>query len=1017
MAAASTGTSRQTVSTISRGVLSGLSKLGGVRPRSDADFTCPGDDSPELMLVTRDFLYGMKEAKIGDATCAFPKVNLEDDDGDEPMVSGTKVEEDVLIRLARHLLFACGNVREEAFSLVLLFVVGSFGRHCRNKSCSRGEECALRDVTAVFDPAKPVEYAMAVLELKTPISVCAKIVRDMRNEALEGGRLSLFEHVAEKHAALLASLCYPSAYPQSLKAKCFSVFNSYIAEDGKFFSTTPPNIASVLGTFDGQTKTYFPSTPEDCTELLKAELAHVTRRDYHLHEYGKIGRKKARGSASAQEQPAAAEAAAPSQTQPAAAGARQEGSPGAAAANAAEEELGWNQIKAGLADMAGSSCIQKLAVAEMNAKPEDGQETVRIGRVVLMPSGAELVVGKALNARSAIASHHVPPMTIRRFPRIVFDPAPAGKALAYAGGGEASALADIAELKRYGRVSMAPDYDHPEPVLEAFTMEEVRMAGNPNYNRFRGFHGDHAYAAFHPSDVSGHGVFTPDMKIPADLVAAGAQGFLAAGAAMMLPTVAVFFAAGTAVTEDDYAAGARSIRKHCIGLAAYLGAAAKWHTSQNVGSRGPTERLATSSFAPVVELVRRAGTFSALVKLVDAAGYEREAGNKRAAATVLMLAATYYPAVLTEYREMINDYIKWREEKDEGMRKPQKFISEAAGAAETFRRAATLAICGYIFMPDAADGSIGLTDVFQLSGEGIRYGEFDVLPLSTRGFQHGVLAVSNNLAGGLVGYRVRGHAAHTLKMAHRIIMRDAVKTFFGEKADWAGAEAARAWLPQPEEMWVVRHCSARELVLQRKDADEELVLEMAVHTCASSSDSSGTVVPLVFSPANELVFERSTRCTRGASGTEREQHGAQLLRDGDEVTVWTTPSAEDPGRTCLVAARCLNLECALIPSVDGLEGLAFDIVDNGTPELPTPLEVVNAVIAFGVVHRQPSTVIPYLCSPTKTGVETTPGAHNAPHCVVVVNQFLLTPKQGRELERPSGCAAASQPWARTSSTW
>ena len=113
------------------------------------------------------------------------------------------------------------------------------------------------------------------------------------------------------------------------------------------------------------------------------------------------------------------------------------------------------------------------------------------------------------------------------------------------------------------------------------------------------------------------------------------------------------------MTEDDYAAGARSIRKHCIGLAAYLGAAAKWHTSQNVGSRGPaTERLATSSFAPVVELVRRAGTFSALVKLVDAAGYEREAGNKRAAATVLMLAATYYPAVLTEYHRVDEGHVQ-----------------------------------------------------------------------------------------------------------------------------------------------------------------------------------------------------------------------------------------------------------------------------------------------------------------------------------------------------------------------
>ena len=80
-------------------------------------------------------------------------------------------------------------------------------------------------------------------------------------------------------------------------------------------------------------------------------------------------------------------------------------------------------------------------------------------------------MGKALNARSAIASRHVPPMTISRFPRIVFDPAPPDKAPAYAGGGEASALADVAKLKRYGRVTMTPNYGHPEPVLEAVTMD------------------------------------------------------------------------------------------------------------------------------------------------------------------------------------------------------------------------------------------------------------------------------------------------------------------------------------------------------------------------------------------------------------------------------------------------------------------------------------------------------------------------------------------------------------------
>jgi len=94
---------------------------------------------------------------------------------------------------------------------------------------------------------------------------------------------------------------------------------------------------------------------------------------------------------------------------------------------------------------------------------------------------------------------------------------------------------------------------------------------------------------------------------------------------------------------------------------------------------------------------------------------------------------------------------------------------------------------------------------------------------------------------------------------------------------------------------------------------------------------------------------------------------------GDEVTVWTTPSAEDPAQLCLVAGRVWNLLGGVLPEVTGLEGLAFDIVGSGTEELPTPLETLNAVIAYGVVHRQPSTVVPYLFSPTKTGADATPG--------------------------------------------
>ena len=66
-------------------------------------------------------------------------------------------------------------------------------------------------------------------------------------------------------------------------------------------------------------------------------------------------------------------------------------------------------------------------------------------------------------------------------------------------------------------------------------------------------------------------------------------------------------------------------------------------------------------------------------------------------------------------------------------------------------------------------------------------------------------------------------------------------------------------------------------------------------------------------------------------------------------------------------------ECALLPSITGLDGLAFDVVDTGTEAVPTPLEVMDAVVAHGIVHRTPATVALYLYSPTKTGVENVPG--------------------------------------------
>lgn len=223
MAEASAGTSVRTVSDISVGLLQKLKKLGGVRPRSDADYAVPSDDSAELMLVTRNFLYAMEEVKA--KTCAFPNTSNEasdESDGEDvSMDSATTAAEDTLIRLARHLLFACGNVNKTTFKYVVLFILGSFGRHCRSGTCARGEACSLRGQSAYEDTE---DYVDDFLKLDTPIAWMANFIIQMRVDAMSHSKLSTFERVTEGHAALLASLVYPSACSQSLKAKCFELF-------------------------------------------------------------------------------------------------------------------------------------------------------------------------------------------------------------------------------------------------------------------------------------------------------------------------------------------------------------------------------------------------------------------------------------------------------------------------------------------------------------------------------------------------------------------------------------------------------------------------------------------------------------------------------------------------------------------------------------------------------------------------------------------------------------------------
>jgi hypothetical protein len=115
----------------------------------------------------------------------------------------------------------------------------------------------------------------------------------------------------------------------------------------------PQNVASILRTFDGQTKTYFPSTPEDCTELLKAEL----QRDAPGLQPERVRAQRSGGDDAA----GGDDTAVP----------------------------GWIPLSVD-SDSTGALYIQRLALAEMGVTKDDGQQTARIGRVALTPSGEEL---------------------------------------------------------------------------------------------------------------------------------------------------------------------------------------------------------------------------------------------------------------------------------------------------------------------------------------------------------------------------------------------------------------------------------------------------------------------------------------------------------------------------------------------------------------------------------------------------------------------------------------------------
>ena len=322
------------------------------------------------------------------------------------------------------------------------------------------------------------------------------------------------------------------------------------------------------------------------------------------------------------------------------------------------------------------------------------------------------------------------------------------------------------------------------------------------------------------------------------------------------------------------------------------------------------------------------------------------------------LAARILPGALCIISELFAEFVAWRATSQ--TKRPQAYLDTAVGAEQRRRRSATLILCGYLFFPDSDD--LGLMDVFQLEGECIRFGEFDVQPI-TDAVNHAAITVGNKFEEGVFGYKVCGHSARTLREAHRIILLNAVRECVDKDARWAtqGEVPTEERFPTPQRCTVVA-VKPNSIRLRDDTSGNTHVVHMAVHPTAKGY----TVVPPVFSRAGEVLFERNTRLPRGATGNAGELHGAQLLKENDSVSVWTTPVDGDPAKKALMAVLCYTMDdTPLWPAFS--HDAAFNIVATGTPEQPTRLEVFDASVAFAAVHRSATTLAHYLYSPTKTG--------------------------------------------------
>ena len=978
------GASIMSASTLARA--HSLFRQFSVRPtpkRSEREVV-PQGIAPVLVLLTRDFIYGLPEYSdycyfsVGGAadysTDSDDAVDSHADGAERTVRMGEDVLEDsedkrldaevFALKLMRHFIFALCDTTAESFKVVVATAIRIFARECIAGNC-KSRTCVFKqwpDKAVVCSDLRIVDRLIGIeggteRGTDTLAAVIINQIREFHRQACNSGNLDLLGRVVVEHMRM-CSYYVSQSHPQGAFAQAFALLKSHMMIKGKFYGIVSREAHLALPRIDG-TRPFF-SDPEESspeTDALDRVFTVLTP-----HVYGFPETKKRRGQGGAPTQP-----------------------PEGPDEPRHLQLLSFYDSKEKTNSVGG--ILEAIELGERTTyHGEKASSPAREGRVMLV-SGKEIKLidlarrdGGAGDRSEAASRTLSAPHTVTVFADKMYYPKVEAGSSRFDGGGEHSAADQIYQLKHNGEVVVLPNIDKPSAAIMADSLRDVpRGTGRGMYNTFRGFYAEHVFLANHPTDLDGTGVEAPNTELGAELEAMLAHEYVRWTASMTLPTVAAFFKTSKTLDSETYETAARLVEGTCAATAKMLQDSCVNH--RPVSSLRMPDYLSTmlgnglpcgitGRFNEILPDVKTSETFADVVSAVDQFCKKKPTKHKILldAALLLKAAATFYPKTLEEFPQMMKEYADWRN-KNTG-KPPSAYVNELG--ADTERHRATLVLFGYFVVPGR--GSVGIDALFHAEGEATCFGRFEVLPFKAP-VRRGALVVGNDLSDGFFGYRVRGHLPHTLTSIHRLIILDAVKTHVDVAAVWADrSEAETRWLRVPDASQI---CTV-----------EEVDTVACTVTVAESTDSPtttlfyarhvveqdfGHVVPPVFSIASELVFEASTRATRGVLPLQAVLHGVELLKTGDRVQFWTMDGAGGP---CIVAARHWslhtpddegNIECALLEG-DGRE-LIMDIADMGTLDYDeiTPALGMLAREGFIVARRERSTIIEYLYAPTSAG--------------------------------------------------